>query len=189
MIIVKSLVSLVQPGFTRFARLLTRLLVQGHRPFPPRANRKDHTRSWGPEQFEAFSNLRDLISSDTVLAQVDPSLPTQVRRDACKIGISGALTQKHPDGSIWPVAYASCSLSPVEQSYIQTEREASSGVWACEKFHFYIHGSQFELVGDHKPLKVLLNAVGTHHHHRTLAITASKLQPTHCLPNWHRKCC
>ena len=77
--------------------------------------------------------------------------------------ISGALTQKHPDGSIRPVAYASRSLSPVEQRYSQTEREALSGAWACEKFHFYIHGSQFDLVGDHKPLEVVLNAVGTHH--------------------------
>ena len=28
------------------------------------------------------------------------------------------------------------------------------------KFHFYIHGSQFDLVGDHKPLEVLLNGRG-----------------------------
>ena len=59
--------------------------------------------------------------------------------------------------------YASRSLSPVEQRYSQTEREALSGAWACEKFHFYIHGSQFDLVGDQKPLEVVLNAVGTHH--------------------------
>ena len=73
------------------------------------------------------------------------------------------MTQKHPDGSIRPVVYASRSLSPVEQRYSQTEREALSGAWACEKFHFYIHGSQFDLVGDQKPLEVVLNAVGTHH--------------------------
>lgn len=35
-----------------------------------------------------------------------------------------------------------------------------SGVLACERFHFYIHGSQFDLVGDHKPLEVLLNGRG-----------------------------
>ena len=99
-----------------------------------RNTHKDCPWSWGPEQSEAFNKLRDLISSDTVLAQVDPSLPTQVRRDAFKIGISGAFTQKHPDGSIRPVEYASRSLSPVEQRYSQTEREALSGVWACEKF-------------------------------------------------------
>ena len=121
-----------------------------------RITHKNHPWLWGPEQSEAFNKLRDLISSDTVLAHFDPSLPTQVRHDACKIGIGGALSQKHPDGSIRPVAYASRSLSPVEQRYSQTEREALSGVWACERFHFYIHGSQFDLVGDHRPLEVLL---------------------------------
>ena len=93
---------------------------------------KNSPRSRGCEQSEAFKKLCDLISSDTVLAHFDPSLPTHVRHDACKIGIGGALTQKHPDGSIRPVAYASRSLSPVEQRYSQTEREALSGVWACE---------------------------------------------------------
>ena len=116
--------------------------------------------SWGPEQSEAFEKFCNLISSDTVLAHFDPSLPTQVRHDACKIGISGALTQKHPDGSIRPVTYASRSLSPVEQRCSQREREALPAVWACERFHFYIHGIQFDLVGDHKPLEVLLNGRG-----------------------------
>ena len=81
-----------------------------------RITHKNHQWLWGPEQFEVFNKLPDLISRDTVLANFDPSLPTQVRHDACKIGISGALTQKHPDGSIRPVAYASRSLSPVEQN-------------------------------------------------------------------------
>ena len=125
-----------------------------------RLTHKNAPWSWGPEQSEAFEKLCNLISSDTVLAYFDPFLPTQVRHNACKIGISGTLTQKHPDGSIRPVAFASRSLSPVEQRYSQTEREALSGVWACERFHFYIHGSQFDLVGDHKPLEVLLNSRG-----------------------------
>ena len=125
-----------------------------------RITQKNHPWLWCPEQSEALNKLRDLISSDTVLARFDPSLPTQVHHDACKIGISGTLTQKHPDNSIRPVAYASHSLSPVEQRYSQTEREAFSRVWASERFHFYIHDSQFDLVGGHKPMEVLLNGHG-----------------------------
>ena len=92
----------------------------------------------GPAQSEAFENLCNLILSDTVLAHFDPS--PQVRHDACKIGISGALSQKYFYGTIRPVAYASRSLSPVEQRYSQSEKEALSAVWACERFNFYIHG-------------------------------------------------
>ena len=128
-----------------------------------RTTNPGHVRSgcWVQSNLKPFNNkLRHLISSNTVLVHFDPSLPTQVRHDACKIGISGALTQKHPDGSIRPVAYASRSLSPVEQRYSQTKQEALSRVWACERFYFYIHGSQFDLVGDHKPLGVLLNGHG-----------------------------
>ena len=137
-----------------------------------RITHKNHPWLWGLEQSQAFNKLCDLISSDTVLAHFDPSLLTQVRHEACKIGISGALTQKHPDGSIQPVAYASRSLSPVEQCYSQIEREALSRVWACERFHFYIHGSQFDL-----------------HQESSIAVTSSKQQFMHCLSTWHTKCC
>ena len=75
-----------------------------------RITHKDCPWSWGPEQSEAFNQLGDLMSRDTVLPHFDPSLPTQVCHDTCKVGISGTLTQKYPDGSIWPVAY-SCMQS------------------------------------------------------------------------------
>ena len=51
--------------------------------------------------------------------------------------------------------YASCSLASVEQRYLQTEREAITLVWACEMFHAYLYGIEFELHTDHKPLKVI----------------------------------
>ena len=100
-----------------------------------------HKNSPQLRESEAFENLCNLISSDTLLAHFDPSLPTQVHHNACKIEISGDLTQKHSDGTIRPVAYASCSLSPVEQHYSQTEREAFSAVWSCERFYFYFSNS------------------------------------------------
>ena len=61
-----------------------------------RITHKNHPWLRGPKQSKAFHKLRDLTSSDTVLAHFDPSLPIQVRQDACKIVISGALTEKHP---------------------------------------------------------------------------------------------
>ena len=53
------------------------------------------------------------------------------------------------------VAYASRSLSPTEQRYSQTEREALAAVWGCEKFHMYLIGTSFELITDHKALEMI----------------------------------
>ena len=39
----------------------------------------------------------------------------------------------------------------------QTEKEAISIVWACEKFHLYIYGGQFNIIIDHKALETILN--------------------------------
>ena len=50
------------------------------------------------------------------------------------------------------VAYASRSLTSVEQRYSQTEREAQAVVWACEHFNIYVSGEPFTVVTDHRPL-------------------------------------
>ena len=50
------------------------------------------------------------------------------------------------------IAYASKALSPVEQCYSQTERNALVVVWASEHFHVYIFGAAVTVVTDHKPL-------------------------------------
>ena len=53
------------------------------------------------------------------------------------------------------VSYASYSLSEVERRYSQTEKEALALVWACERFHMYLYGIEFDLLTDHKPLEFI----------------------------------
>ena len=67
--------------------------------------------------------------------------------DASPVGIAGILSQNGR-----PVAYASRSLTSVEQRYSQTEREALAVVWACEHFNIYVSGAPFAVVNDHRPL-------------------------------------
>ena len=50
------------------------------------------------------------------------------------------------------VAYASRSLTSVEQRYSQTEREALAVVWSREHFNIYVSGAPFTVVTDHRPL-------------------------------------
>jgi hypothetical protein len=45
------------------------------------------------------------------------------------------------------VAYASKTLTAVEQRYSQTEREALAIVmWSCEHFHLYLYGHEFTVI-------------------------------------------
>ncbi len=55
------------------------------------------------------------------------------------------------------VAYVSRSLSPVEQRYSQTEREALAIVWAVERLHIYLYGGHFTLLTDCKRIELILN--------------------------------
>ena len=46
----------------------------------------------------------------------------------------------------------------VEQRYSQTNKEALEIVWACERFHGYLNGVDFEVWTDHKPLEIIYSA-------------------------------
>ena len=47
-----------------------------------------------------------------------------------------------------------------ERKYCQTEKEALSVVWACEKFHMYLYGTEFDLYTDHKALETIYSPTG-----------------------------
>ena len=109
---------------------------------------------WTNREEEAFTTLKQLLTSDKIIAYFDPEKASTISVDASPVGLGAILTQPHEEtGEKRVVAYASRSLTPVEQRYSQTERKALSIVWACEHFHLYIFGSPFSVVTDRKPLE------------------------------------
>ena len=48
-------------------------------------------------------------------------------------------------------------MSDTERRYSQTEKEALAILWACERFHAYLYGAEFELMTDHKPLECIFS--------------------------------
>ena len=125
---------------------------------PLRDLTKKHTKwKWTAEHQDAFDKLKDALTSSEVLAFYNPNAETKLIVDASGVGLGAILCQKQDDDSFRPVSYASRALDDVEQRYSQTEREALSVLYSCQKFHHYIYDMNIEIVTDHKPLLSLFS--------------------------------
>ena len=79
---------------------------------------------------------------------------TNIQADASEGGLDGVLLQKTDLGDWGIVVYASRALTATER-YSQIEKETLAIAYACERFHQYVYGLDFEVESDHKPLEVL----------------------------------
>ena len=110
--------------------------------------------NWGPEQERSFRELKCRLAKAETLGYFDTKAKTKLVTDASPVGLGAVLTQEQ-NGVDRVICYASRSLSEVEKRYSQTEKEALGIVWACERFHKYLYGTDFELLTDHKPLEFI----------------------------------
>ena len=122
--------------FSKIAEPLTRL------------TRKDIAFEWKEEQQEAFEILKYNLINPPLLSYFDPKLFTEVRCDACDVGLGAVLVQKN-DGAFNVVAYASRLTNKHEKNNPISELEALALVFALDKFRIYLAGIHFNLITDH----------------------------------------
>ena len=103
--------------------------------------------SWSDNQQTAFEKVKRVLTDTPSLPYYNPDDELIVENDACKYGIGSALMQTDR-----PIAYASRSLSSVEQRYAQIEKEMLAVVFGLERFRHYTCGRKVTVVTDHKPL-------------------------------------
>ena len=97
---------------------------------------------WGPEQTNAFNQLRSIITSKPlVLDFPDPNSPLILSTNASDIGVSAVLRQDTLSG-LKILYYFSQTLSSAQRKYATIEREALAIVLAiswiirgCKTFH------------------------------------------------------
>ena len=124
---------------------------------------------WGEAQKKAFSELKQELQSDRVLAMYDCNKETLVSADASSYGIGAVMMQRQQSGDMRPVAFASRSMTVTETRYAQIEKEALAITWACEHWEALavtwacehwdelLVGMRFSIETDHKPLVPLLS--------------------------------
>ena len=111
----------------------------------------------GPQQQQAFENIKSELTSHTVLTPFNVNFETQISADASSFCPGALICQKQPSGEWHPVAYQSRAMTlKTEQGYSQIEKEGLAVTWACERFNHYFIGLPFSIVTDHKPLVPLL---------------------------------
>lgn len=104
-----------------------------------------------PDYIKAFETLKEILSTDQILAYPDFTKPFILTTDASDFALGAVLSQIH-DSVERPIAFGSRTLNPTECNYATNEKEALAIIWAVKKYQPYLYGNRFTLVTDHKPL-------------------------------------
>ena len=103
--------------------------------------------AWGDKEAEAFRQLKQTLTSPTVLAFPDWNSTFIVQTDASSAGAGAVLLQ--PMGREERVlAFASHRFSKTDSRRGPTERECMAVLWAIKHFRQYVAGRRFTLVTD-----------------------------------------
>ena len=132
------------PNYAKIAGPLNKLL-------------RKHVRfDWGPEQEKAWTGLRDELISDRIMAYPQPDKPYKLYCDACDYAVGAILVQDDENGIERPIQYISKQLHGNQLSWPVIEKEGFGVMFAIKKLQPYLHGAEFTIFTDHKPLKSLL---------------------------------
>ena len=107
---------------------------------------------WGSKQRGAFRNIKELLRSGRVFTHFDDGLPLILACDASPYGLGVVLSHHMPSGEEKPIGFASRTLTKAERNYAHLDKEALSIIFGVKRYHQYLHGRQFVIKTDHKPL-------------------------------------
>ena len=110
---------------------------------------------WNQKSEDAFRELKDRLTSSSILGYADFTRPFILETDASLLGL-GAVLMQNQEGGKRVIAYASRTLRKAEKNdanYSSAKLELLAVKWAVtEKFKDYLMGSKFEIITDNNPL-------------------------------------
>ena len=113
---------------------------------------------WSEKCEEAFTTLKERLSSAPVLSYPSFEKDFVLETDASIEGVGAVLSQRQDDEQLHPIAFASRSLSPAERNYSITELETLAVVWALSHFHSYLYGHSVVVRTDHSAVRAVLES-------------------------------
>ncbi len=108
---------------------------------------------WMDEHQQEFDKVKELLATELMVHHFDPALETTVLTDASRLhGTGYALMQ---EGRL--IRCGSQALTATESRYSTIELELLGLVKAIQKCRYYLLGTRFKVVTDHKPLVGIFN--------------------------------
>jgi hypothetical protein len=105
---------------------------------------------WTLDDDRLFQELKQAVLAAPVLSHLDYSKPIFIRCDASRFGAGAVLFQYDERGYEHPVCYASRKFLPAERNWSTFSQEASTVVWALERFAEYTQGYHTIVECDHR---------------------------------------
>lgn len=109
---------------------------------------------WDEACDRAFQNLKEALTSTSVLKYPDPRKEFVLDTDASNHGIGAVLSQRE-GAQERVVAFYSRALTSPEKNYCATRKELLAIVDAVRHFHHYLYGAPFIIRTDHSALQWL----------------------------------
>lgn len=164
---VEAIRSLSRPDSTKAVKSFLGMVSFYSKYFPNMATiasplydltRKNVTFKWTDKCEKSFTILKELLTSDQILAPYSPSLPLILSCDASPYALGAVLSHLYNDGSERPITFIHKRLSKTQEGYSQIDKEALAIRWSIEKLHNYLFGREFTLYTDHEPLMYIFGS-------------------------------
>ena len=117
---------------------------------------------WTDECMGAFQELKDVLTSDVVMAYPKDSGVLVLDTDASGTGIGATLSQvqyceKSGKEEERPIAHASKSLTKAQRQYCVTRKELLAVMYFVQYFRHYLLGREFVIRTDHSALRWVMS--------------------------------
>ena len=118
---------------------------------------KNNAFFWSDDHQKEFDALKDMFTSELLVKHFDPNLKTSLLTDASRLGIGYALLQHNKEGKTHLIQCGSRSLTIAEKNYAVVELEMLALTYGMKQCHYYLIGTDFTVLTDHRALVGLFN--------------------------------
>lgn len=110
---------------------------------------------WSDECKDAFNQIKEILSSEPVLAIFNPKSQIYIYTDASTKGLGAILKQPQANGEMKPVAYFSKKLNEPQKKKKAIFLECLAIKESIKFWQYWLIGRFFTIYSDHKPLENL----------------------------------